>query len=71
MTLRHLNHDQALTKFAASLDTPEGRLLLGLAMALCAMLFALHWLATRPKALRLRVQHRRLMRRAKASGMIL
>lgn len=71
MTLRHLNHDQVLKDIAASLDTPEGRVMLGLAMALCAMLFAAWWLATRPKALRLRVRHRRLMRRAQASRLSL
>lgn len=71
MTLRDLSHETALTDIAKTLDDPALRAWLMAAMALCAILFALHWLATRPKALRLRVQHRRLMRRAKASGMIL
>lgn len=61
------DHDTALKDFARSLDTPMGHKMLALALMVGALLFAMHWLATRPKALRLRVQHRRLMRRVAAS----
>lgn len=62
-----MDHDRAITDFARSLDTPLGHKLLMVALTIGALLWALHWLATRPKALRLKAQHRRLMRRVRAS----
>lgn len=67
MPLRDLTHDQAITDIAKTLDDPALRVWLMAALMLAAILFAAHWVVTRPRALRLRVQHRRLMRRVQAS----